>query len=155
MPAPMVNKTDRPKATPFRVFVAISCGLLPYVGGLLVTLTQRIGWLALAGVAISVISTSAAYALRKPTDPNRARQRLKVDLLLYGYEFALTATLTYCVLTRTTTTPIILCILGAISWFGMSLWLHGYKVRSKPPASRAHLSLEERQQKIETMSWIA
>jgi hypothetical protein len=151
----MVNQTEQPKATPFKVFVAISCGLLPYAGGLLVTLTRRIGWLAVAGVAISVISTSAAYALRKSTDSVRAKKRLKVDPLLYGFEFAFTAILVYCVLTRTTTTPIILCILGAISWFGMSVWLRSYKVRSKTPASRAHLSLEERQQKIQTASWIA
>jgi hypothetical protein len=154
MPAPMVNQTERPKATPFKVFVAISCGLLPYAGGLLVTLTRRIGWLALAGVAISVISTSAAYVLRKTIDPVRAKKRLKVDPLLYGFEFAFTAILIYCLLTRTTTTPIILCVFGAISSFGMSLWLRSYKVRSKPPASRAHLSLEERQHRIRTASWI-
>ena len=151
----MVNQTERPKATPFKVFVAISCGLLPYVGGLLVTLTRRIGWLALAGVAISVISTSAAYALRKSTDPVRAKKRLRVDPLLYGFEFASTAILIYCVLTRTTTTPILLCVLGAISWLGMSLWLRSYKVQSKPPVYRAHLSLEERQQRIRIGSWIA
>jgi len=119
-----------------------------------VTMTRRIGWLALAGVATSVTSTSTAYALRKSTDPVRAKKRLKVDLLSYGFEFAFMAILTYCVLTRTTTTPTILCILGAISWFGMSVWLRRYKVRSKSPASRARLSLEERQQKIRTASWI-
>lgn len=146
----MVNQTERPKGTPFKVFVAGSCALLPYLGGLLVTLTRRIVWLALAGVAISLISTSAAYALRKSTDPIRAKKRLTVDALLYGFEFASTAILIYCVLTPTTTTPMILCILGAISWFGMSLWLRSHKVRSKPSASRAHLSLEERQQKIRT-----
>lgn len=151
----MVNQTERPKATPLKVFVAVSCALLPYVGGLLVTLTRRVIWLVLAGVAISVISTSAAYALRKSTDPVRAKKRLKVDPLLYGFEFAFTAILIYCVLTRTTTTPIILCILGAISWFGMGLWLRSFKVRSKPRASRAHLSLEQRQQRIRMGSWIA
>ena len=117
------------------------------------TLTRRIGWLALEGIAISVISTSAAYALRKSSDPVRAKKKLKVDPLLYGFEFASTAILIYCVLT--TATPIILCILGAISWFGMSVWLRSYKVRSKPSASRSHLSLEERQRKIQTASWIA
>lgn len=151
----MVNQTERPKTTPLQAFGAICCGLLPYAGGLLVTLTQRIVWLALAGLAISVISTSVAYALRKSTDPVKAKKRLKVDPLLYGFEFAFTAISFYCVFTRTRTTPIILCIVGAISWFGMSLWLRAYKVRSNPPPSRAHLSLEERQQKIRTASWIA
>jgi hypothetical protein len=151
----MANQTERPKATPFKVFVAISSGLLPYVGGLLVTLTRRIGWLALAGVAISVISTSSAYALRKSTDPVRAKKRLKIDPLLYGSEFAFTAVLIYCVLVPTTTTPIILCVFGAISWLGMALWLRDYKVRSKSTASRAHLSMEERQRRIRTGSWIA
>lgn len=150
----MVNQTERPKATPFEVFVAISCGLLSYAGGFLVTLTRRIGWLALAGVAISVISTSAAYVLRKPTDPVRAKKRLRVDPLLYGFEFVFAVIVIYCVLTRTTTTPIILCVFGAISWFGVSLWLRSYKVRSKPPASSAHLSLEQRQQRIRAASWI-
>lgn len=151
--APMVNQTERPKATPFKVSVVTSCGLLPYVGGLLVTLTRRIGWLALAGVAICVISTSGVYALRKSTDPVGAKKRLKVNPLLYGYEFAFTAIFVYCVLIHTTTTPIILCVLSAISWFGMSLWLRSYQVRST--ASRSHLSLEESQQRIRKGSWIA
>jgi hypothetical protein len=154
MYTPMASQAERPKATPFEVFVAISCGLLPYAGGLLVILTQRIGWLILAGVAISVVSTSTAYALRKSTDPVKAQKRLKIDSLLYGSEFAFTAILVYSVFKPTPATPIILCILGAISFFGMSLWLRSYKVRSKPPASSAHLSLEERQQKIRTASWI-
>jgi hypothetical protein len=77
-----------------------------------------------------------------------------VDPLLYGFEFVFAAIVIYCVLTRTTTTPIILCVFGAISWFGVSLWLRSYKVRSKPPASSAHLSLEQRQQRIRAASWI-
>ena len=101
----MVNQTERPKATPFEVFVAIFCGLLSYAGGFLVTLTRRIGWLALAGVAISVISTSAAYVLRKPTDPVRAKKRLRVDPLLYGFEFVFAVIVIYCVLTRTDDDP--------------------------------------------------
>lgn len=150
----MVNSTEGPQSTPFKVTLAVSCGLLPYVGGLLVTLTRNIGWLVLAGVAISLISTSTVYALRKSTDPVKAKKRLNIDPLLYGFEFALTAIAGYCLLTRSRTTPIILCIFGAISWFGMSLWLRGFKVRSNPPAARSHLSLEERQQKIRTVSWI-
>jgi hypothetical protein len=86
LPAPMANQTERPKAAALQVFVAIFAALLPYVGGgVLVTLTRGIGWLALAGAAISVISTSAAYTLRKSTNPVTAKKRLKVDPLLYGF----------------------------------------------------------------------
>jgi len=157
LPAPMANQTERPKATRLQVFVAIFAALLPYVGGgVLVTLTRGIGWLALAGAAISVISTSAAYTLRKSTNPVTAKKRLKVDPLLYGFEFTFTAILICCVFTRTSVkSPVILCVLGAISWFGMSLWLRSFKVRSRPPALRAHLSLEQRQQRIRIGSWIA
>lgn len=160
----MVNQTERPKPTRTQVFGAIVCGLLPYLGGLLVILTRRIGWLALAGAAICVISTSAAYTLRKSTDPVRAKQRLMVDPLLYGFEFALTAGLIRYgfirhgdvqILNIKTRFPVILCVLSAISWFWLSLWLRSFKVRSKPPASRAHLSLEQRQQRIRMVSWIA
>ena len=162
--APMVNPTERPKATRLQVFVVLFCGLLPYVGGLLVTLTQRIGWLALTGAAISVISTSAAYAVRKSTNPVTAKQRLMVDPLLYGFEFAFTAALIRYAFMRhgdvqilkvKVTFPVIVCVLGAISWFWMSVWLRSFKVRDKPPASRAHLSLEERQQRIQMAAWIA
>lgn len=165
LPAPMANETERTKATRLQVFVAIFAGLLPYVGGgVLVTLTRGIGWLALAGAAICVISTSTAYALRKSTDPVTAKQRLMIDPLLYGFEFAFTAAL-ICygfmrhgdvqILNMKMTFPVILCVLGAISWFWMSLWLRIFKVRSRPPALRAHLSLEQRQQRIRIGSWIA
>jgi hypothetical protein len=164
LPAPMANQTEPPKATRLQLLVAICCGLLPYLGGLLVTLTQRIGWLALAGAAICLISTSAAYALRKSTDPVRAKQRLMVDPLLYGFEFALTVALIRYgfmhhgdvqILNMKMRFPVILYVLGAISWFWLSLWLRNFKVRSKPPASRAHLSLHDRQQRIRVASWIA
>lgn len=163
--APMVARTERPKATVLQVFVALFGGLLPYVGGgLLVTLTRGIGWLALAGAAICVTSTSAAYAIRKSTDPVRARRRLMIDPVLYGSEFAFTAVLIHYVFMRhgdvqifnmKMGSPVILCALGAISWFGMSLWLRSLKVRSKPAASHAHLSLEQRQHRIRMASWIA
>lgn len=160
----MVNQTERPKPTRTQLFGAILCGLLPYLGGLIVILTRRIGWLALAGAAICVISTSAAYTLRKATDPVTAKQRLMVDPLLYGFEFAFTAALIRYVFMRHRDvqilnmkmgSPVILCVLGAISWFWTGLWLRSFKVRSKPPASRAHLSLEQRQQRIRMVSWIA
>lgn len=160
----MVNQAEQPKPTRTQVFGAILCGLLPYLGGLLVILTRRIGWLALAGAGICVISTSGAYTLRKSSDPVRAKQRLVVDPLLYGFEFAFTAALIRYVfmqprdvqiLNRKMGSPLILCVLGAISWFWMGLWLRSFKVPSKPPASRAHLSLEQRQQKIRMVSLIA
>jgi hypothetical protein len=163
--APMVAQTERRKATVLQVFVVLFAGLLPYVGGgLLLTLTRGIGWLALGGAAICVISTSAAYAIRKSTDPIRARRRLMIDPVLYGSEFAFTAVLIHYVFMRHGDVqifdmkmgpPVILCALGAISWFGMSLWLRSLKVRSKPAASRAHLSLEQRQQRVRIGSWIA
>jgi hypothetical protein len=51
--------------------------------------------------------------------------------------------------------PVFLCIFGAAASFWAMAWLRRFKVRTNPPASRAHLSLEERQQKIRTASWIA
>ncbi len=87
-----------------------------------------------------------------------------VDPLLYGFEFAFTAALILFGFTRhgdvvilnmKMSVPVVLCVLGAISWFWLSLWLRKFKVRSKPPASRAHLSLERRQQRIRMVSWIA
>lgn len=164
LPPPMANQTEPPKATRLQVLVAICFGLLPYLGGLLVTLTQRIGSLVFAGAAICLTSTSAAYALRKSTDPIRAKQRLMVDPLLYGFEFAFTVALIrygfmshgdVLILNMKMSFPIILCVFGAISWFWLSLWLRNFKVRSKPPASRAHLSLQDRQQRIRVASWIA
>lgn len=160
----MVNQTERPKPTSTQVFGAIFSGLLPYLGGLLVITTRRIGWLVPAGAAICVISTSAAYTLRKSTNPVTAKQRLMVDPLLYGFEFAFTAALIGYVfmqhgdvqmLNMKMGPPVILCALGAISWLWMGLWLRSFKVRSKPPASRSHLSFEQRQQRIRMVSWIA
>jgi hypothetical protein len=160
----MINPIERPKPTRAEVFVAIFCGLLPYLGALLVILTRRISWLVLAGAAICVISTSAAYTLRKSTNPVAAKQRLMVDPLLYGFEFAFTAVLIRFVFMRhedvqilnmKMKTPVILCVFGAVSSLWVGLLLRIFKVRSKPPASRAHLSLEQRQQRIRMGSWIA
>lgn len=89
--APTANL--RRKATPRELFTALSCGLLPYLGGLLVIWTRQVGWLALACALICVISTSGAYTLRKSADPDTAKPRLIVDPMLYGVEFALTAVL--------------------------------------------------------------
>jgi hypothetical protein len=165
LPAPLVNQTARPKATRLQMFVAICCGLLPYLGGLLVTLTRRISLLALAGTVICVVSTSVAYALRKSTDRVAAKQRLMVDPFLYGFEFALTAVCIRYVFMHhgevlvlhnvSLRLPVILCVLGAILWFWLSLMLRIVKLRNKPHTSRVHLSLEERQEKIRIGSWIA
>ncbi len=51
--------------------------------------------------------------------------------------------------------PVSLCIFGAAASFWAMFWLRRFKVRTAPPASRAHLSLQERQQRIRTASWIA
>ena len=44
--------------------------------------------------------------------------------------------------------PIIVCVIGAIANSALWVKLRNFKVREKPPASRAHLSIEERQRKI-------
>jgi hypothetical protein len=89
----MPTQDVRPKPSRLHLTAAICCGLLPYLGGLLVTLTRQIGLLAVAGVAIAAISTSGAYFLRKSADAVTAKQRLMIDPLLYGSEFVLTAVL--------------------------------------------------------------
>jgi hypothetical protein len=91
--APMAGQTERPKAARLQQFVAISSGLLPYLGGLPVIVTRQIGWLAFAGAVICVISTSVAYVLRKSIDAVAAKQRLLIDPLLYGFEFVFSAML--------------------------------------------------------------
>jgi hypothetical protein len=123
--------------------LALFAGLLPYVGGaLVVTLTRGIGWVALAGAAICIISTSAAYAMRKSSDPVRAKRRVMIDPALYGSEFAFTAVLIRYVFIRhghvqifnmKMGSPSILCVLGAISWFVMGLWTRSLKVGSSRP----------------------
>ncbi len=50
--------------------------------------------------------------------------------------------------------PVIVCLMGAVSWFWLTAKLRRFKVREKPPASRAHLSQAERQRKIVVGSWI-
>ena len=75
------------------MFMALACGFLPYVGGLLVIWTRHVALLAFVGTLICVISTSSAYILRKSVDPDTAKDRLIVDPMLYGAEFAFTALL--------------------------------------------------------------
>ena len=50
--------------------------------------------------------------------------------------------------------PVILCFIGAVSWFSLAVRLRRFKVPQKPPARSAHLSQEERQRKIVIASWI-
>ena len=51
--------------------------------------------------------------------------------------------------------PVTVSFIGAVSWFWMTAKLRRFKVPEKPPASRAHLSQEERQRKVVIGSWIA
>jgi hypothetical protein len=51
--------------------------------------------------------------------------------------------------------PAVVCLIGAVMWFVFALRLRNFKVREKPPASRAGLSLEQRQKKIKRATWIA
>ena len=46
------------------------------------------------------------------------------------------------------TFPIVVCLIGAVADFALWVKLRHFRVREKPPASRAGLSLEERQRKI-------
>jgi hypothetical protein len=50
--------------------------------------------------------------------------------------------------------PVVICLVGAV--VNLALWvkLGNFRVRAKPPASRAGLSVEERQRKITNGRWI-
>ena len=51
--------------------------------------------------------------------------------------------------------PVIACFVGAVSWLWLTAKPRRFKVPDKPPASRAHLSQEERQRKVVVGGWIA
>jgi len=51
--------------------------------------------------------------------------------------------------------PAVVSVIGAIIFFVYTVKLRHFKVSEKPPASRAHLSREERQRKIVIASWIS
>jgi len=89
----MANRTEALRSTRPELSLAIFAGVLPYLGGLLVTLTRNILWLTLAGALICVISTTGAYLVRKSRDPVGAKQRLIIDPSLYGFEFVFTVVL--------------------------------------------------------------
>ena len=50
--------------------------------------------------------------------------------------------------------PVAICLVGAVADFLVWSWLGRFRVSAKPPASRARLSIEERQRKITIARWI-
>jgi hypothetical protein len=50
--------------------------------------------------------------------------------------------------------PVVVCLAGAVVDLALWVMLGNFKVREKPPASRAGLSIEERQRKITIGRWI-
>ena len=54
----------------------------------------------------------------------------------------------------TVTFATVVSLIGAIASFSLAVKLGHFKVRQKPPASRAHLSPEERQRKVTIGRWI-
>lgn len=89
----MANPTAAANHTRLQVFLAIISGLFPYFAGLLVLATRNIGWLTLWGALVCIASTSGRYFIGKHRDPVTAKQRLLIDPMLCGFEFALTAVL--------------------------------------------------------------
>jgi hypothetical protein len=81
-------------------FVAAACGLLPWSGGLLIVVTRSIMWLAVAGVAITVLSTAGAYFVRKSRDPISARHWLIAEPMLFGCYYLFALVLVHYVLLR-------------------------------------------------------
>jgi hypothetical protein len=53
----------------------------------------------------------------------------------------------------TITLPAVVSLIGAIAFFNFAVKLRHFKVQEKPPASRAHVSLEERQRKVQIERW--
>jgi len=53
-----------------------------------------------------------------------------------------------------TTFPAVVFLIGAIAFFNFAVKLRHFKVREKLPASRAHVSLEERQRGVQIERWI-
>jgi len=50
--------------------------------------------------------------------------------------------------------PVVVCSIGALVSFSYAVTLRRFKLSEKPPASRAGLSLEQRQAKIKMASWL-
>ena len=57
-------------------------------------------------------------------------------------------------MTFTFTFPVAILFIGAILFFIFAFRLPRFKVPERSPASRAHLSVEQRQQKIKLASWL-
>jgi len=74
-----------------QLLLALATGVLPWVGGLLVTVTSNIRWLAVGGVLICIVSTTGAHLMRKASDPGYAKYMLIVDPLLFGTYFVFSA----------------------------------------------------------------
>jgi hypothetical protein len=81
------NETLNPK-----LVAAAMSGFLPYLaGGLLITITRNLLWLALAGALSAASATYGSYVVRKVRDPEYARGRLIVDPMLFGAYFVFSA----------------------------------------------------------------
>ncbi len=50
--------------------------------------------------------------------------------------------------------PFIVCLLGGLYSLYFALKLRKFKVPDQPPKSRAHLSKEEREKKMQLASWL-
>ena len=50
--------------------------------------------------------------------------------------------------------PVMICALGAIANFSLAIALRNFKVPTRPPASRAGLTIEQRQRKITIGRWL-
>jgi hypothetical protein len=63
---------------------------LPWFGGLLVTVTRSVFWLAIVGVLICILSSTGAYLVRKSGNPQSAKHWLIIEPMLFGcyYLFA-------------------------------------------------------------------
>jgi hypothetical protein len=51
--------------------------------------------------------------------------------------------------------PVVICLVGSVPFFVSGVKLRHFKVPEKPPASRAGLTIEQRQQKIQFASWLS
>jgi len=51
--------------------------------------------------------------------------------------------------------PALVCFAGSIVSFAFAIRMRRFRVPETPPASRAHLSSEERQKKIKMASWLS
>ena len=79
------------KAAWWYQLLAITSGLLPWIGGVVfATLTTNVSWLAFLGVIVTLIATTGAFVCRRTVDPVGAKQWLIGEPILFGcyYMFA-------------------------------------------------------------------